>query len=66
MHNESGVIKAGAYADLLVLDRDPSEDIRNKSRINRVLREGVVVHGEDAALTEEYCPNPLWRTFRMW
>jgi len=60
MENESGVIKAGAYADILVLDKDPSTDIRNISAINRVYREGQVVYGEGATWTEDYTPVNDW------
>jgi imidazolonepropionase-like amidohydrolase len=66
MQGESGVIKAGAYADILVLDKDPSADIRNISTINRVLKEGVVVHGEGAAWTEAYTPVHIWPEYHLW
>ncbi|MBY9061381.1 amidohydrolase family protein [Sphingomonas yunnanensis] len=34
--NESGVLKPGKWADLLVLDRDPTRDIRNTRAIDAV------------------------------
>ncbi len=34
--NESGVLKPGKWADLLVLDRDPTRDIRNTRAIHAV------------------------------
>ena len=34
--NESGVLKPGKWADLLVLDRDPTRDIRNTRAISAV------------------------------
>ena len=39
---ESGSIEAGKVADLLVLDANPLEDIRNIRRISRVIKGGVV------------------------
>jgi imidazolonepropionase-like amidohydrolase len=39
---DSGSIEAGKQADLLVLDANPLDDIRNVSRIFRVVKGGVV------------------------
>lgn len=66
MENESGVIKAGAYADILILDKDPSVDIRNITSINRVLKDGIVVAGEGATWTEEYTPCHEWPEYNLW
>jgi enamidase len=66
LQDELGIIKSGAYADILVLDKDPSEDIRNIARVNRVLRDGVTVYGEDAAWTEAYTPNHEWNDYTIW
>lgn len=66
MQGKSGVIKAGAYADILILDKDPSVDIRNITSINRVIKEGVVVSGEDSVWTEEYTPNHDWPEYTIW
>jgi imidazolonepropionase-like amidohydrolase len=66
MQNESGIIKSGAYADILILDKDPSADIRNISSVNSVLREGIVVYGEGAAWAEAYTPNPDWPEYSLW
>ena len=66
VQNESGVIKAGAYADILILDKDPSVDIRNIGSINRVLKDGIVVAGEGAEWTEEYTPNNEWPDYHIW
>jgi imidazolonepropionase-like amidohydrolase len=38
-----GTIEPGKYADLLVLDADPLEDIRNTRRLNLVVKGGRVV-----------------------
>ena len=64
--NESGVIKAGADADILILDKDPSADIRNITSINRVIKGGIVVSGEDAEWTEEYTPCHDWPNYVIW
>jgi len=39
---ESGSIEAGKLADLVVLDANPLEDIRNVRRIFRVVKAGTV------------------------
>ena len=38
-----GSIEAGKLADLVILDADPSADIRNTRKINRVVRGGCVL-----------------------
>lgn len=43
MENRLGVVHAGAFADLLILDRDPTEDIGNLDSVYLVLRDGVIV-----------------------
>lgn len=43
MENELGVVHAGAYADLLVLDKDPTQDIGNLNSVYLVVRDGAVV-----------------------
>ncbi|AMO73214.1 amidohydrolase family protein [Sphingorhabdus sp. M41] len=40
MASEIGSLEAGKLADLLVLDADPTADIRNSDRINRVMLNG--------------------------
>ncbi len=37
-----GTVEAGKVADLLVLDADPSQDIRNFRKLRQVIRGGVV------------------------
>ena len=39
--DELGSIAPGRYADILVLDQDPSEDVRNLRSLERVYRGGV-------------------------
>lgn len=43
MENQLGVVHAGALADLLVLDQDPTVDIGNLNSVYLVLRDGVIV-----------------------
>jgi len=40
---EYGTIEAGKLADLLVLDADPTRDIRNIRRLSLVMKEGAVI-----------------------
>lgn len=44
-----GSIEAGKLADLVVLDRDPREDIRNTTAIAFVMKGGVLYEGETLA-----------------
>ncbi len=46
LDNEIGRIKAGYKADLLVLDKNPLEDIRHTLSINKVVRNGKVWDSE--------------------
>jgi len=43
METQIGVVRAGAFADLLVLDQDPTEDIGNFDSVSLVLRDGELV-----------------------
>ena len=44
-----GSLEAGKLADLVVLDANPMDDIRNASRIRYVMKGGVLYAGDDAA-----------------
>lgn len=44
-----GSIEVGKLADLVILDADPLADIRNSRRIDRVMLNGVLYSGLDAA-----------------
>ena len=48
---ESGTIEKGKRGDLIVLDGNPLDDIRNTRRIHRVITNGRV-----------FDPAPLWRS----
>ena len=49
---ELGTIEPGKIADLIVLDADPLQNIRNTSRIHRVMKDGRLYDG--ATLAEIY------------
>jgi len=49
---ELGTIEVGKWADLVVLDANPAEDIRNTRRIRAVLRSGRVI--DRAAIVREF------------
>jgi len=44
-----GTVAAGKIADLLLVDADPSTDIRNTRRIRYVIRDGRIVHSVAAS-----------------
>jgi len=45
-----GTVEAGKAADLLLLDADPFQDIRNTRRVAAVIRDGRIVHGPGVPL----------------
>ena len=49
LEKELGTIEAGKLADLVVLDADPLQDVRNVTRIYRTLKGGVVYEPVDTA-----------------
>ncbi len=42
LENEIGLIKTGMKADVVVLQANPLEDIKNTSRIELVIKEGII------------------------
>ena len=49
MDQELGSIEVGKLADLVVMTKNPLEDIRNSRSIEYVLKNGVVYSGKDAS-----------------
>jgi len=44
-----GTIEAGKFADLLILDANPLDDVRNVARIHKVIKGGVLYEPVDPA-----------------
>lgn len=55
LEQDLGSIEPGKLADLVVLDRNPLDDIRNSKAIRSVMRGGKLYDGETLD------PKPWWR-----
>ena len=47
MENELGLVEKGMLADLLILDKNPLDDIKNTQKINAVIRDGKWFNRKD-------------------
>ena len=65
LEGKIGQIKVAACADLVVLDKDPSVDIRNTRSIRMVMHDGKLVWGDGAKVTPEDMPDPE-HGFKIW
>lgn len=63
MAKDVGSLEAGKLADLLVLDADPSVDIRNSEKVRQVMQGGRLY---DAASMNQVAPQAVARPAHWW
>lgn len=61
MGNDVGTIEVGKRADLIVLDRNPLDDLRNLYSLQLVMKEGVLYRRDDVARAIGFRPEALGR-----
>lgn len=64
LDRQLGSIEVGKVADLVVLDANPLDDIRNTRRIDLVMQGGVLYRGADASRLHPD-PQPAGRQYRF-
>ena len=57
---EVGSIEAGKYADFLILDANPLEDIRNTRKIHMVIQNGRALDRRLEPNFVDPLPSPTW------
>jgi imidazolonepropionase-like amidohydrolase len=55
--DELGTLEVGKYADVLILDADPLEDIQNLRQVHAVIRNGRRVDLESLPVTRVFTGN---------